>query len=211
MDKLVLETAIRLRSVHPWPGDNIPESVAFEAGSMIERELGVQITPLEVNQRLIIMQARYPTFKDVVATPSTCWVPTMQNVIAVDTVWKEIFKTHHFAAAYYHRDEPKFHKLCVLFGWYTVKTEGHQEETIVISDTIDEVSAPPTLAAPVVVDLDEVNSPLPQMSKVFTEDVDSLDRESINGLPNPYFALSPDGGLLQTICNSNSYPPTMEE
>lgn len=92
MDELVLETAIRMRIDHPWPEDNIPESVAFEAGAVVEREIGVQLALIEVKQRLMIMHARYLTFKDVVATTGTLWVPDMELVVAVDSVWQDIIK-----------------------------------------------------------------------------------------------------------------------
>lgn len=57
MDELVLDNTIRMKIDHPWQGDNIPEGVAVEAVDVIDRELGVKLAPLEVNQRLKIMQA----------------------------------------------------------------------------------------------------------------------------------------------------------
>ncbi|XP_042023814.1 uncharacterized protein LOC121771089 [Salvia splendens] len=123
-NELVLDTAIRMRSDHPWPEDNIPETVAFEAGATIEREIRVQLTPIEVNQRQMIMHAPYLTFKDVVTTTGTCWVPDMQLVVVDYTVWQEIIKTHPFAAANYHRDEPEYEKLCILFDPSVGNLEG---------------------------------------------------------------------------------------
>ncbi|KAG6397152.1 hypothetical protein SASPL_143317 [Salvia splendens] len=177
-----------MRSDHPWPEDNIPETVAFEAGATIEREIRVQLTPIEVNQRQMIMHAPYLTFKDVVTTTGTCWVPDMQLVVVDYTVWQEIIKTHPFAAANYHRDEPEYEKLCILFD----PSVGNLE------------------AAPVVIDLDEVTSSTPQTPKVvrhklFTES--SPGTESANGLPNPYFTSSPNGAQLRTISNSKTHHP----
>ncbi|KAG6420243.1 hypothetical protein SASPL_116765 [Salvia splendens] len=224
MDELVLDTAIRMRCDNPWPEDNIPDTVAYEAGATIERELGVHLMPIEVSQRLMVMYARYLTFKDVVTTTGTCWVPDMQVVVADYTVWQKIIKTHPFAAAYYHRDEPEYEKLCVLFDPAVGDPHGqqlHPEEPIVISDTVEVVSAIPAQpvevvsalpaqTVPVVIDLDEVTSPTPQTPKVvrrklFTES--SPGTESTNGLPNPYVTSSPNGAQLRTISNSKTRHP----
>ncbi|KAL1560027.1 hypothetical protein AAHA92_10294 [Salvia divinorum] len=127
-----------MKMAKPWQGSDVPSSVALEAGCVIEKEMGIGFTPLELNQRLLNLQQRYLTFKHVVSWPGACWVASMHIVVAVDDVWKEIFKAHSLASAYYHEDEPEFHRLAVIFGWDAVKEED-RVETILLFESVCEV------------------------------------------------------------------------
>ena len=91
-DGWVIATAVRMKLECPWVGDTIPSCIAAEAGSIIQKELGVCFSTIEINQRLTILQARYATFKQITTTPGACWVASMQYVVATDEVWKKIIK-----------------------------------------------------------------------------------------------------------------------
>lgn len=105
--------------------------------------------------------------------------------------------------------------MCVLFSSADGNGDGnviYQGETIVIPDTVDEEPRRPRADGIVVVDLDEVNSPLPRAEKfvrrkLFDEDSVSKGIESTNGLPNPYYALPPDGSMRRTVSTSNNRHP----
>ncbi|KAL1545736.1 hypothetical protein AAHA92_22425 [Salvia divinorum] len=208
IDDLLITTTMRVKCDHPWPGSEVPSRVVFEVGSVVEKELGVKFTLLELSHGYLVVEQRYLTFKQVVAWLGTSWLTSVKLVVADDSLWKKIFQVHPFVTAYYHRDEPEFYKLVVLFGWDVVKAEG-MHDTIVILDSVEDVQQPNIVNENVADESGEANSPLlkataPVRRQLFCDDVNSLDHESTN-VPRKYDHIpSADGGLAGR--NRNSLP-----
>lgn len=128
---------------------------------------------------------------------------------------------NHLAKAYYHKGEPEFEKLCILFGFGDVKNE-RDNSVIVLSDT---TYAPSELKnLPQGIDDDEeVTSPIPISSRrrLFESEAMEMDpdqestnivgarRPPRNAFPLPFkgFSSKAKKNLSSSSCASSSPTP----
>lgn len=86
-NNLLLSNLIRLRGVRPWEDNNISDSVAVEAATAIN-----EVTVTDLINRLKVLEERYTTFHQVVATAGVYCNMLINVVVADDEVWKKIFE-----------------------------------------------------------------------------------------------------------------------
>ncbi|KAL1560097.1 hypothetical protein AAHA92_10358 [Salvia divinorum] len=144
MDTLLLSTMIKMKNDRGWNGASVPYEVFHNVRKVINPRFGVALTCEDLAIRLKLLEARYNTFKYVVATHGVRqWRIHLRIVAADDSTWKLIFQRNAYAAAYYHSDEPEFNFMVTMFGFHDVKVEVSHEvislsdntEVIVITDS----------------------------------------------------------------------------
>lgn len=92
VDNLLLSNVIRMRGVHPWEGNNIPDAVIAEAATSINQAIGGEFTITDLNIRLKVLEECFTTFNKVVATAGVHWNMPDKIIEADDEVWKTIFQ-----------------------------------------------------------------------------------------------------------------------
>ena len=105
-DDLLLSTAMQVKSTLHDNHMGVPDGAIFEAGVKMVSDLGVHFSLSEMKERVTLYEARYRTFKRVVATPGARWDTTNKVVDASDAIWAEMLKVichsppHIFHAVY---------------------------------------------------------------------------------------------------------------
>ncbi|XP_057812007.1 uncharacterized protein LOC131026236 [Salvia miltiorrhiza] len=117
-----------------WKATKIPTNAIHLARGSLNDVFPSNLTWNDVYKRFMLMENRFRTFKEVIAISETYWDLSMNGIIAVDGIWKRIFKKNELAKAYYHVGESEFDKLAILVASENIKVE-HSKTVVIISDT----------------------------------------------------------------------------
>ncbi|KAG6400976.1 hypothetical protein SASPL_137821 [Salvia splendens] len=175
MDKLLLSTMIKLKTIFSSTDDSVSPSVLNEACKVINLRFEPTITCADVVSRLELLRVRHKTFDEVVSTPGVRWDLDEKIIIADEETWKFMFRTKPLTGAYYYRDESEYGRLTTVFGNHSLGKKPTSREVIAISDTTEVIviTDSPVPNAPVrakhahsPADPDEVNSPFVIPSKM---------------------------------------------
>ncbi|KAL1563140.1 hypothetical protein AAHA92_05639 [Salvia divinorum] len=205
---MLLSTIVHVRGSCSWKGCEVPDWVIVEAERVMKGEHKVRLTGRDLLLRLEVLENRYKTFKEVVATEGVSWEQSSHVVVALEHVWSKMLKNNPFVGAYYHRDEPEFHMLASVFGLNDIKTES-VTKVIIISDTTENLDHARHGQVKSSDDMDEVTSPIARCApracrKLFVGDELSVDRHSSTDAPLHYHAAHEDGVMKHK--NENNLP-----
>ncbi|KAL1545161.1 hypothetical protein AAHA92_21915 [Salvia divinorum] len=209
-DTTFVDCLLTLKGETKWTRSVFPSWFLLTPAKEIKHNAGIMFSEKDLKDRAEVLQMRYHTFRYVLRQRGVTWDMPLKSVIALDEVWKKIFKLNKFVRAYYYKEEHMYSKLACLFGMDDVKVEG-APEVVVISDTTEQLPLNEIGNEDLGEQNDEVTSSLrfPRLDvcrKLFDVDIEADDRESTMELGIYFIDLAPDGQLRIRVENGRALP-----